>query len=261
MDIKTESTPHGDLEQRGPRRTSSWKHARLDSENPDKAQNPVDSSPSEFMDGPARTSQGKGKTSFLRELLEWVLYILAAFVLASLIQSEVFALTEVNMSSMESTLMPRDKLVMNKLAYRARTPDPGDILIFLKDERADGFSRRMSIYLSDVSKKLHGDFRRNRLIKRVIAVPGDTVEIRDNQVLVNKTPLQEAYARVDPDYGMVVNGEMAPLTVPEGMLFVMGDNRGKSLDSRSFGFVPMTSVEGEAVFRVMPLNGFGKINP
>ena len=203
----------------------------------------------------------KRKQGFFRELLEWVLYILAAFVLASLIQSEVFALTEVNMSSMESTLMPQDKLVMNKMAYRFGEPDRGDILIFLKDEPADGFVRRVSIYLSDVSMKLNGEFRRNRLIKRIIALPGDTVEIRDNQVFVNGEILQESYARVDPDAGRVLNGELALLTVPEDMIFVMGDNRGKSLDSRSFGCVSLDSVEGEAVFRVMPMSEFGTINP
>ena len=203
----------------------------------------------------------KKKQGFFRELLEWVLYILAAFVLASLIQSEVFALTEVNMSSMESTLMPQDKLVMNKMAYRFGEPDRGDILIFLKDEPADGFVRRVSIYLSDVSMKLNGEFRRNRLIKRIIALPGDTVEIRDNQVFVNGEILQESYARVDPDAGRVLNGELALLTVPEDMIFVMGDNRGKSLDSRSFGCVSLDSVEGEAVFRVMPMSEFGTINP
>ena len=203
----------------------------------------------------------KKKQGFFRELLEWVLYILAAFVLASLIQSEVFALTEVNMSSMESTLMPQDKLVMNKMAYRFGEPDRGDILIFLKDEPADGFVRRVSIYLSDVTMKLNGEFRRNRLIKRIIALPGDTVEIRDNEVFVNGELLQEPYARMDPEAGRVLNGDLALLTVPEDMIFVMGDNRGKSLDSRSFGCVSLDSVEGEAVFRVMPMSEFGTINP
>ena len=92
------------------------------------------------------TRTARGKNSIVRELLEWVAYIVAAFLLASLIQSEVFALTEVNMSSMETTLMPHDKLVMNKLAYRFDEPERGDILIFLKDEPADGFVRRLSIY-------------------------------------------------------------------------------------------------------------------
>jgi len=79
-------------------------------------------------------SYKKKKVNLARELIEWILYIAAAFVLASLIQSEVFALTEVNMSSMETTLIPRDKLMMNKLAYRFEEPKRGDILIFLKDE-------------------------------------------------------------------------------------------------------------------------------
>ncbi len=201
------------------------------------------------------------KNGFLRELLEWVAYIVAAFVLASLIQSEVFALTEVNMSSMETTLMPHDKLVMNKLAYRFDIPDRGDILIFLKDEPADGFVRRVSIYFSDVSMKLRGEYRRNRLIKRVIALPGDTVEIRDNQLYVNGEAKSEPYARIDPDEGRVVNGELPQQTVPDDMIFVMGDNRGKSLDSRSFGFVDLRSVEGKAIFRVMPFSEIGGLYP
>ena len=207
------------------------------------------------------TRTARGKNSIVRELLEWVAYIVAAFLLASLIQSEVFALTEVNMSSMETTLMPHDKLVMNKLAYRFDEPERGDILIFLKDEPADGFVRRLSIYFSDVTMKLRGEFRRNRLIKRVIGLPGDTIEIRENQVLVNDVVQTEPFARVDPDEGMVVNGELPKQTVPEGMIFVMGDNRGKSLDSRSFGFVDLRSVEGKAVFRVMPFASFGGLYP
>lgn len=214
--------------------------------------------------GPSGTGYrpiGRKKNSFMKELVEWVLYILMAFVLASLIQSEVFALTEVNMSSMETTLIPHDKLVMNKLAYRMSEPRNGDILIFLKDESADGFVTRINVYLSDVSMKMHGEFRRNRLIKRVIAVPGDTLEIRDNQVIVNGQVLAEPYARVDPDENRVVNGELKLITIPEGKIFVMGDNRGKSMDSRSFGLVDITSVEGKAVFRVMPLAKFGSLYP
>ena len=212
--------------------------------------------------GPGEVGGGpvfRKKNSVMRELMEWVLYILMAFVLASLIQSEVFALTEVNMSSMENTLLPKDKLVMNKLAYRFSEPLDGDILIFLKDESADGFARRISIYLSDVSMKLHGEFGRNRLIKRVIAVPGDTLEIRDNQVIVNGKVLNEPYTRIDPDVNQVVNGELAPITIPVGKIFVMGDNRGKSMDSRSFGLVDITSVEGKAVFRVMPISKIGTL--
>ena len=226
------------------------------------------SRPSESGPGrvPGQAGEGNGpigrkKNSFMRELVEWVLYILMAFILASLIQSEVFALTEVNMSSMETTLIPHDKLIMNKLAYRFAEPRKGDILIFLKDESADGFVRRINVYLSDVSMKLHGEFRRNRLIKRVIAIPGDTLEIRDNQVIVNGQVQAEPYARIDPVENRVVNGELASITISEGKIFVMGDNRKSSLDSRSFGLVDILSVEGKAVFRVMPISKFGSLYP
>lgn len=199
------------------------------------------------------------KKSWIKEVVEWVLYILAAFVIASLIQSEVFALTQVNMSSMKDTLIEGDQLIMNKLAYRFSEPAHGDIVIFLKDETSDSFIKRMSIYFSDVSKKLNKDFRRNRLIKRVIGVPGDTIEIRDQVLYVNGIAQDETYARVDPDLGIVKNGYVEKLVVPEGTIFVMGDNRGESLDSRAFGLVQMTWVEGKAVFRLSPFSKFGAV--
>ncbi len=201
----------------------------------------------------------KKKTNLLKEMIEWVLYIAAAFLLASLIQSEVFALTEVNMSSMETTLIPHDKLVMNKLAYRFAEPKKGDILVFLKDETEEGFSGRISVYLTDVQMKLHGEFRRNRLIKRVIAVAGDTIEIKNNVVMINGEIQNEPYARIDPDENRVVNGEMQEMVVPAGKIFVMGDNRAKSMDSRAFGVIDLASVEGKAAFRVMPLSKLGSI--
>ncbi len=197
------------------------------------------------------------KSNPVKELLEWVLYIVAAFVLASLLQSEVFALTEVNMSSMETTLIPHDKLIMSKLAYRFTEPQKGDILIFLKDESIDGFIGRMTVYIQDVSKKFHGEFRQNRLIKRVIAVAGDTLEIRNNQVIVNGEVQNEPFARIDPDENRVVNGELPLMTIPQGKIFVMGDNRGKSMDSRAFGVVDTNSIEGKAMFRVAPFSKFG----
>lgn len=208
---------------------------------------------------PAKEKQTVKKT-ILHEVVEWILYILAAFVIASLIQSEVFALTQVNMSSMRDTLHEGDQLVMNKLAYRFSEPKRGDIVIFLKDEPSDTFLKRFTIYLTDVGNKLHREYRRNRLIKRVIGLPGDTIEIRDNVLYLNGEEQNEPYARLDPDAGIVLNGELEKITVPEGKIFVMGDNRGGSLDSRSFGFVDETWVEGEAVFRLTPFSQIGSLS-
>lgn len=202
------------------------------------------------------------KKSFLREVSEWILLIIAAFLIASTIQSELFALTEVNMTSMMDTLVQGDKLIMSKLAYAFDTPQRGDIIIFLRDEPVNGVIGRVGIYIKDVSLKLKGDFRRNRLIKRVIGIPGDIIEIRDNVLYVNGAAQDEPYTRVDPYLGMVDNGRLNPnpFVVPEGKLFVMGDNRGESLDSRSFGAIDMDWVEGKAIFRVSPLSKLGAVH-
>lgn len=199
------------------------------------------------------------KKSIGREILEWILLILAAFLIVSFIQSEFIALTEVNMTSMMDTLEQGDKLIMSKLAYVNGEPQRGDIIIFLREEPVGGFLGRLRIYITDMELKLKGDFRRNRLIKRVIGVPGDKIEIRDNVLYLNDEPVTEDYARIDPDAGIVLNGDMEPVVVQEGQLFVMGDNRGQSMDSRSFGVIDTGWVEGKAVFRILPLYKFGKI--
>ncbi|HHU90995.1 MAG TPA: signal peptidase I [Clostridiaceae bacterium] len=198
--------------------------------------------------------------SILREISEWFILIIIAFFIASIIQSELFALTEVNMQSMMETLEPGDKLIMNKLAYNFDEPERGDIIIFLRDESVNGVLGRASIYISDIAKKLNKDFRRNRLIKRVIGIPGDTIEIVDNILYVNGVEQNEPYARIDPYEKIVLNRNLPKVTVQDGELFVMGDNRGQSADSRDFGVIRRSWVEGKAIFRVMPLSKFGKIN-
>ena len=94
------------------------------------------------------------KKSIGREILEWVLLILAAFLITSIIQSELYAITEVNMTSMMDTLVQGDKLIMSKLAYVTGEPQRGDIIIFLKNEPIGGAIGRIGIYISDVAMKL-----------------------------------------------------------------------------------------------------------
>lgn len=199
------------------------------------------------------------KKGVFSEILEWILLILTAFLIASLVQSELFALTEVNMSSMRDTLEPGDKLIMNKLSFTAKEPKPGDVIIFLRDEPINGVLGRASIYISDITKKINGEFRRNRLIKRIIGVPGDEIEIRDNILYINGKEQNEEYAKIDPFEKIVKNGDLEKMTVPEGKLFVMGDNRGESMDSRSFGVIDRSWVEGRAIFRILPFKKIGAV--
>ena len=130
----------------------------------------------------------------------------------------------------------------------------GDIIIFLRDEPVNGVLGRASIYISDIAKKLNKDFRRNRLIKRVIAVPGDSVEIVDDILYVNGIEQNEPYARIDPFEKIVFNRNLQKVDVQAGQLFVMGDNRGHSMDSRDFGVIDQSWVEGKAVFRIIPFS-------
>ncbi|MBP7175950.1 MAG: signal peptidase I [Thermoclostridium sp.] len=189
-----------------------------------------------------------------REILEWFLYFLSAVIIASLLQSQLYALTTVHQSSMQNTLFEGHMLVMDKLSYQFSEPKKGDIIVFVKNEDTKGFIKRYQVFLKDVQLRFHNDFRSNRLIKRVIALAGDKVDIRNGAVYVNDILLDEPYVKGSTP-GMALE---YPIEVPEGYIFVMGDNRENSLDSRSFGPISLNSVEGKAVFRIFPFNKIGK---
>jgi len=157
----------------------------------------------------------------IRELVET---IVIALILALLIRTFVVESFLVQGSSMEATLHDGERLLVNKLAYRFGEPKQGDIIVFR--------------YPKDPSR----DF-----IKRVIAVPGDTVEISEGQVLLNGAPLDEPYVR------HFSYDSMGPLQVDEGEVFVLGDNRTNSDDSRFFGTVPLPNIKGRAFLVYWPL--------
>ena len=137
--------------------------------------------------------------------------------------------------SMRPTLMERDHILVNKFIYRLHEPRRGDIIVFKSPPGAslDGEER---------------DF-----VKRLIGVPGDTIEVKDGAVYWNNQRLKEPYILQTPDY------EMPPMNVPSGKLFVMGDNRRNSNDSHAWGMLDRKRVIGEAIFRFWPLNRFGLI--
>lgn len=193
--------------------------------------------------------------SIIREILEWSRSIFIALIIVSLLNSEVYALTEVQKSSMENTLFEGEKLYIDKISYQFSEPKAGDIIIFLEGEMNESFSDRFTNVLEDMLIILTGKHRMNRYVKRVIGVPGDEINIKDNKVYVNNKLLNETYIK-----GNTIKGTIEyPVVVPEGKLFVIGDNREISVDSRKFGFVDYKSIEGKVIYRLWPINRLGNL--
>ncbi len=158
-----------------------------------------------------------------RFLVETFQTILLALVLYFLIDS-VVARVRVENVSMKPTLLPDERLLVSKLAYRFGEVERGDIIVFH--------------FPADPSE----DY-----IKRVIGLPGDRIHIRDGKVFVNGRELEEDYITAPIMY----NGEWV---VPPDSLFVLGDNRNQSSDSHSWGFVPLQNVIGKALVVYWPLD-------
>lgn len=197
-------------------------------------------------------NQPEGK-SVGREILEWIACILVAVIITMVLRNYVFTLVKVDGSSMNPTLQNGERLVMIRLGYK---PEREDIVV------VDS-----------------GTSSKAPWIKRVIGVPGDKLEFKEVEEVVqengkikvtkkvelylNGTKQEESYISSSDRYGAIgdcyatVIGK-GIITVPENHIFVMGDNRTNSSDSRVIGFVPYENVLGHASFRIWPLNQIGK---
>ncbi len=131
--------------------------------------------------------------------------------------------------SMEPTLQTGDRLLVSKFAYRIGTISRGDVIVFH--------------YPLNPSR----DF-----VKRVVALPTESVELRDGVVLINGEPIKELYPTALPGGDRACTSNYAPQKIPQGYLFVLGDNRCNSEDSRFFGFVPFQNIVGKALFMYWP---------
>ncbi|MGB3292421.1 MAG: signal peptidase I, partial [Phormidesmis sp.] len=140
--------------------------------------------------------------------------------------------------SMVPTLAVGDRLLVEKVSYRLHYPRQGDIAVFEPPPQLQEYG-----YLPSQA-----------FIKRVIALPGQTVQVSQGKVYVDSQPLVEPYLAAPPDY------EMPPIQVPAGSLFMMGDNRNDSNDSHVWGFLPIQNVIGRATFRFWPIKKIGRID-
>jgi len=175
------------------------------------------------------------------KLREYVEAFAVALLIALLVRTFVIQAFKIPSGSMENTLLVGDHIFVNKFLYGYHVPyTKGRILAFQTPQRGDII---VFVFPEDPSK----DF-----IKRVVAIPGDMVEIRDKVVILNGEPLREEYTRFAD--GEMTDGfvrsrdNMPPVKVPAGEYFVMGDNRDRSYDSRFWGFVDEDAVIGKALF-------------
>ncbi|PZO39182.1 MAG: signal peptidase I [Pseudanabaena frigida] len=144
--------------------------------------------------------------------------------------------------SMEPTLQNYDRIVVDKLSYRFQTPQRYDIIVF---EPTNAVVNGCGLSL---------DKQKSSLIKRVIGLPGDRIEIKEGTTYINGQPLSEPYLVKAPEY------ELPPMTVPANSYFALGDNRNNSCDGHIWGFVPQQNIIGKATLRFWPLAHFGSIS-
>ena len=187
--------------------------------------------------------------------VEFPLLILVALAVAILIKTFLFQAFYIPSSSMEDTLLVNDRVLVNKLTYRFGDIAQGDVIVF--DDPRGGFAGDgESVIDSAVRNVLESvglATPRSEFIKRVIGLPGDVVEGRDGGVWVNGMPLDEPYLK-DPGFAIAPFG---PVNVPADHLFVMGDNRAASQDSRFFGPIPTEDVVGKAFVIIWPPGRWG----
>ncbi|MDZ4063843.1 MAG: signal peptidase I [Coriobacteriia bacterium] len=185
-------------------------------------------------DIPSTPEHDHKQGGMLRWVLETVLMVALAFALAQGIKAFVLQPYVIPTGSMEPTIMTGDRVLAEKLSFRWRAPQQGDIVVF--DDPADRYPQ---------------------LIKRVIAVAGQTVDIVDGKVYVDGSVLAEPYVHdVDTTPGTVA----VPLVVPEGHVWLMGDNRPNSGDSRFLGPQPVGAVHGRAFAIYWPLSHIGSFS-
>jgi len=177
------------------------------------------------------------RPSALRQIVEFILTLAVAFLVAQAVRTWVIQPFVVPTGSMLPTIQLSDQVLANKFIYRFTDPQRGDIVV-----------------LDDPDGNV------TTLIKRVIAVGGQTIDLQNGRVVVNGQALTEPYSHGLPSIPLRGSTITFPYKVPADSVWVMGDNRTDSQDSRWFGAVPMSSVHGRAFFIYWPWSRIGSLN-
>ena len=206
----------------------------------------------------------------LKNILEWAYCIIIAIVLALLFRYYIGTPTVVQQPSMYNTLEEGQRLILNRWTRTVKgTYNRGDIITFEAPSKSilSAFEADMDNPVASYDYEPKGifakfsyyvlEFSKTSYIKRVIGIEGDHIKIEDGKVYLNGEELEEPYLR---DGITTESSLFTDITVPEGYVFVMGDNRSHSTDSRSFGCIPVEKIESKVWIRFWPLNKFGKVN-
>lgn len=214
--------------------------------------------------------------STLKEIIEWVICIIVAIVLALLVRYFIGTPTIVQQTSMTPTLKENERLWLNRWGRTIKKmPERGDIITFeapsvtkvsaeninlsnpvaIYENEPQGIFKKFTYYVLEKGKKSY--------IKRVIGLPGDYVEIKEGKVYINGDEQKEEYLRsgviTDMIQGYNDESYFNNFTVPENYVFALGDNRTGSTDCRSFGCIPLEKIEGKVLFRFWPFSKFGGV--
>lgn len=177
-----------------------------------------------------------------RQVIEWVVVIVAAVLTAVVLRAEVVQAFEIPSLSMSPTLLKGDRVLVNKLSYRLHDVNRGDVIVFRRPPNPPS------------EPDADEETAIKDLIKRVVALPGERVSSRDGKLLINDRVLDEPYL----PSGTMTNIEADDETVvPAGQYWVMGDNRQQSKDSRFFGTIQESSIIGRAFVRMWPISHWG----
>lgn len=208
----------------------------------------------------------------VKDILEWIFCIVIAVILALLFRYYIGTPTIVKQVSMYPTLIQDQRLWLNRWGRTTKKmPERGDIITFEApskktytyseidetslvakyENEPTGLWNKFTYYVLELGKDSY--------IKRVIALPGEHVEIKDGAVYINGEKLQENYLQ-DGIVTDVVGAGFSDFIVPENCVFAMGDNRSHSTDCRAFGCIPLEKIESKVWIRIWPLNLWGKVD-